>query len=90
MIVVRHPWSAIADGALVIDPAGRIWRLLGKFADHAGRPYVSLVDPADPIDGATANPFVNPSAEVETIDTGDVTLERAVDILAGTFALERI
>jgi hypothetical protein len=88
MIIVRRPWSAIADGALVIDPAGRIWRLSDKLTGRDGGALVRLTDPTAPERQATI--AVNPAGEVETIDTGDITLEHAVDILAGTFALERI
>lgn len=86
MIVVRRPWRDIPVPALVIDPAGRIWLLAGKHNGNHG-PFVELSDPTDGSTGVTMS--VDPSAAVDTITT-DLPLERAVDILAGRFALERI
>jgi hypothetical protein len=88
MIVTRLPWHQIADDSLIIGPSGKVWRLVGKFTDNAGRPYVSLVD-AENIDGQHTAPHVDVNAEIEVIVT-DSTLERAVSILSGSFALQRM
>lgn len=86
MIIVRRPWRDIPVPAPVIAPDGRIWLLVGKH-DGSNGPFVEL---SDPTDGSIGTTFpVNPLGDVETIET-NLPLERALDILAGSFALERI
>lgn len=89
MIIVRTTWAQVPDGTLVVSPAtGRIMTMIGKFADQQGRPYVSLLDPADP-DGDQLSPYVNPHDPIDMISTSE-TLSRAVDMLSRSFSLQRM
>lgn len=89
MIIVRTTWAQVPDGTLVVSPAtGRIMAMLRKGTDHAGRPYVLLLDPVNP-DGDQFSPHVNPHDPIDMIST-DATLDRAVDTLSRSFALQRM
>lgn len=91
MIITRMRWADVPDGALVVGPSGRIYRLVGKRADQYNRPYVALSDPEHDADGdfIAATPYVDPNAETDVIVT-DSPLENAADILSRFFPLERI
>lgn len=87
MIITRMRWADVPDGSLVVGPSGRIYTLLGKYADAQNRPRVALADPVTR--ERASDPIVNPNAETEVI-VNDSGLESAVDILSRSFPLERI
>lgn len=90
MIIVRTTWAQVPDGTLVVSPAtGRIMVLMRKVTLADGRAGVDISDPDDGYPDFVRTVPVDPSAPIDMIST-DSTLDRAIDMLSRSFALQRM
>jgi hypothetical protein len=91
VIIVRTTWAQVPDGTLVVSPAtGRIMAMTRKITMPNGAPGVELIDPEAETNGDDPRMVpVNPHDPIDMIET-DSTLDRAVDMLSRSFALNRM
>ena len=92
MIIVKTTWAQVPDRSLVVSPAtGRIMIMIRKVTLDNGAPAVDLSDPEHDAHGdfVMQTVPVNPHGPIDMIET-DSTLERAVDTLSRSFALQRM
>lgn len=90
MIIVRRTWAQVPDGAIVVSPAtGRVMIMMRKVILADGSPGVDLSDPDDGYPDFVRTVPVNPHDPIDVVET-DSSVSRAVDILSGTFSLQRM
>jgi hypothetical protein len=90
VIIIRTTWAQVPDGTLVVSLAtGRIMAMTRKLTMPNGAPGVELIDPEDKEGDATRHVPVDPNGPIDMIET-DSTLDRAVDMLSRSFALQRM